>query len=386
MTRFTLASLATLCLLASVAGAATVATAAEPMTMAGLEGPTWQLHELAVDGALQTVPDDVIATLHMADGGVGGSGGCNAYFGDYVIDGDALTFGPIGSTQMFCEGPPGEIEAAFFANLLLVASWASDGMTVTMSDADGNAVLTFAAALEPPMPADGIEGLTWLLQEQAVDGTLTAPPEGVIVSLILEGGSAGGSGGCNAYFASYELDGSAVSFSEIGSTMMFCEGAPGEVEAAYFTNLALVASWASDGFALTLSDADGNAILTFQPAPAVSIVGSWVALGINNGNEAVVTSEITAEVTATFGAEGDLTGNDGCNDYFTTYEVDGEAIAISDAIGSTRMACASDELAEQSAQYFAALVAATAWSTNVTGALELRDDSGALQVSFLPAE
>jgi hypothetical protein len=46
------------------------------------------------------------------------------------------------------------------------------------------------------------------------------------------------------------------------------------------------------------------------------------------------------------------------------------------------MACASDELSEQSAPYFAALVAATTWSVDPSGRLELRDDSGALQVSY----
>ena len=49
------------------------------------------------------------------------------------------------------------------------------------------------------------------------------------------------------------------------------------------------------------------------------------------------------------------------------------------------MACASDELSEQSAQYFAALVAATTWSVGPSGNLELRDASGALQVIYAPA-
>ena len=62
-----------------------------------------------------------------------------------------------------------------------------------------------------------------------------------------------------------------------------------------------------------------------------------------------------------------------------------DSIAISDQIGATEMACASDELAEQSQQYYAALAAATTWSVGVSGRLELRDDGGALQVSYAPA-
>jgi heat shock protein HslJ len=201
----------------------------------------------------------------------------------------------------------------------------------------------------------------------------------------MTGGSAGGTGGCNTYFADYTLDGTSLSFGPVGSTQMFCEGPGSEVETAYFANLALVTSWASDGSTLTLSDADGNLLLAYGAAPAASVVGGWVALGINNGAEAVVTTEITPQVTAIFDADGTLRGFDGCNDYSTTYTLDGSAISISDAIVTTRMACASDELSEQSAQYAAALVAATTWELDPRGNLELRDDSGALQVSFSPA-
>ncbi len=98
-----------------------------------------------------------------------------------------------------------------------------------------------------------------------------------------------------------------------------------------------------------------------------------------------MTSDTTPQVTAVFDAEGRLTGFDGCNDYFTNYTIDGDQISISDAIGSTRMACESDALSEQSQQYYAALVAATTWSVSPNGVLELRDGNGALQVSYTAA-
>jgi heat shock protein HslJ len=236
-----------------------------------------------------------------------------------------------------------------------------------------------------PLPADGVQGVTWRLSEQIVDGAMTAVPEEVLATLVLEAGNAGGNGGCNAWFATYAMDGASITFGPIGSTMMACEGPGGDTEAAYFANLEMVAAWASDGGSLTLSDADGNAVVVFEPAPLVGVVGGWVALGINNGADAVVTTDLTSMVTAIFDADGTLHGNDGCNDYSTTYTLDGDAISISDAIVTTRMACASEELSEQSAQYFAALVASTTWAFDPTGNLELRDDSGALQVNYAPA-
>ena len=83
---------------------------------------------------------------------------------------------------------------------------------------------------------------------------------------------------------------------------------------------------------------------------------------------------------------GDLSGNDGCNDYATTYEANGADISIATPAGMTRAACPRDELADQSSRYFAALEAATTWTVTDTGVLELRDEDGSLQVSYLLAD
>jgi heat shock protein HslJ len=267
--------------------------------------------------------------------------------------------------------------AATVAALTLVAS--IGGATLAADE-------TEAEASMDPIGVFSIEGMTWLLTSQVVDGAMTPVPDGVTVSLTMEDGAAGGSGGCNTYFATYEIDGFDVSFSGIGSTLMACEGAGGDVETAYLANLGLVATYQSGGIQMALKDSDGDFLLEFDLAPLPTIEGDWVAQGLNNGSEAVVSSETTSAITASFSADGQLTGNDGCNDYFTAYELDGDAITIAPEIGSTRMACLDDALAEQSQQYYAALVAATNWSVDAQGALELRDDGGALQVRFSPAE
>jgi heat shock protein HslJ len=231
-----------------------------------------------------------------------------------------------------------------------------------------------------------IEGLTWLLTSQVVDSEMTPVPERVLISLRMEGGDAGGSGGCNSYFTSYTLDGFELTFGPVGSTMMACLPPLMDAEQAYFANLSQVAAYQSGGIQMALLDADGEFLLEFDLAPEATVVGSWVATGINNQAEAVVTQEITSEVTAEFSADGDLTGFDGCNSYFTSYVIDGESITIDPAIGQTMMACPSEELAEQSQQYIAALANASVWSVDAAGALELRDADGALQVSYVPAE
>lgn len=252
-----------------------------------------------------------------------------------------------------------------------------------------------AAQEAEPEPEDqlvgvySIEGITWLLRSQAIDGELVPVPDQVTVSLLMEDGRAVGTGGCNSYFTSYELDGFDVTFGEIGSTLMACLPAVMDLEQAYFANLGQVASYQSGGIQMAFLDADANFILEFDAAPAASVVGSWVATNINNQkgeNAGVVSSAVTSLITAEFSPDGDLTGSDGCNDYFTTYVVEGDSISISDAIGSTRMACPSDELAEQSQWYYGALVSATTWAVDASGNLELRDDGGSLQVKYAAAE
>ena len=214
-------------------------------------------------------------------------------------------------------------------------------------------------------------------------------PERLNVTLHMENGDAGGNGGCNSYFTSYEMDGFDVSFGPIGSTVMACLPAVMDVEQAFFANLSQVAAYQSGGIEMALADANGDFLLEFDLAPEATVVGSWVATGINDQqaeNAGVVSSAITSEVTAQFAPDGDVTGFDGCNNYFTTYELDGDAISIDPMVGQTRMACPSDELAEQSAWYIGALTNAAVWSVDPSGNLELRDEDGSLQVSYAPAE
>ena len=47
----------------------------------------------------------------------------------------------------------------------------------------------------------------------------------------------------------------------------------------------------------------------------------------------------TGAVTARFGGDGALTGNGGCNDYSTSYEVDGSSLTVSARIATTQRLC-----------------------------------------------
>lgn len=67
-----------------------------------LYGRTWVAEE--VEG--QPVESGVQPNLVVApDGKVTGHAGCNGYFGSVIIDGEAMSFGNLGSTKMACAEP-----------------------------------------------------------------------------------------------------------------------------------------------------------------------------------------------------------------------------------------------------------------------------------------
>jgi hypothetical protein len=69
-----------------------------------LEGGEWVLVGYGPERALIELPAGVLVTISFADDGLRGSAGCNSYFGGYQVSGDAIEVGPVGSTEMWCEG------------------------------------------------------------------------------------------------------------------------------------------------------------------------------------------------------------------------------------------------------------------------------------------
>jgi heat shock protein HslJ len=84
---------------------------------------------------------DVETNIEFKDGQVNGNVGCNGFGGSYTVSGDTITFGPIMSTMMFCEGPVGEQELGTFGVLQDETSFVLDGSTLTIISADGNSSL-----------------------------------------------------------------------------------------------------------------------------------------------------------------------------------------------------------------------------------------------------
>ena len=105
---------------------------------ASLAGTSWTLSNLDSAGVTGTAP-----TLVFTETDVNGTGGCNTFGGTYTTDGDAISFGPIASTMMACEGQSMEQETVYFAALDGANRYAVDGDALTLTGDAG--MLTFSA-------------------------------------------------------------------------------------------------------------------------------------------------------------------------------------------------------------------------------------------------
>lgn len=230
-----------------------------------------------------------------------------------------------------------------------------------------------------------LEGVRWVLVSYMNDAgeTVDALADREATAEFLADGQMGGNGSCNQYFASYTVDGDNLTIGQAGSTMMACM--PEEVmaqEAAFLAALQSAATFVIDGEQLHIMNGDGATVLTFNASQPASLTGTtWTAGSVNNGREAVSTLVAGTTITAVFAEDGKLNGSAGCNNYMTSYTLDGQNITIQPP-ASTRKLCPEPEgVMEQEAAFLSMLPQAATYTIS-GNALELRTADGALIVSF----
>jgi heat shock protein HslJ len=246
----------------------------------------------------------------------------------------------------------------------------------------GMAFLVVASLLAGCGALTSLAGTNWKL------ATLNGQPALANVSATLSFGQQGnvaGNDGCNMYSGTYTINGSQLTIKLGPSTLMACPDAVMKQATAFTTALSKTASFSLSGDKLTLKDASGKELATFNTLQPATLTGTnWQATGINTGKGSVASTATTSKSTALFGTDGKLSGNTGCNSYNTTYKTDGNKITVQSPMATTRMAC-DPALMDQEQQYLAAL-AKVATYTLSESKLELRDASGALQVSYQVAK
>ena len=228
-----------------------------------LEGSFWVLDSYYnADGEQMSVLPRTQVSAQFDGGKVSGSDGCNNYFGEYVLDGDKLTFGEgMGSTMMACEEPVMEQASSFMQALQDTASFSISGEVLTLKNEGGQALLVFTAASQE------LAGTSWQATfvnngREAMVGLITGSE---ITADFGEDGTISGSAGCNRYNGPFETEAKQIKIGPLASTMMACIEPEGvsEQEAAYLAALENATVYELRGTNLTLRDADGAAQVEF---------------------------------------------------------------------------------------------------------------------------
>lgn len=122
-------------------------------------------------------------------------------------------------------------------------------------------VLTQTATNEAGQP---LSGTAWLLE--SLDGFEVDPAIGSSLEFD-DDGAVFGNGGCNRFRGGATVDGNALEFGELASTMMACEEPNTRQEAAFHAALAATATYRIEETDLVLLNAEEAVVARLTPAP-----------------------------------------------------------------------------------------------------------------------
>ena len=223
-------------------------------------------------------------------------------------------------------------------------------------------------------------GHEWTLDASSMASLVDEVPAGAIVTIAFEDGQASGRAACNSYGGPYDAgDDGSLSFESFAVTAMACEAPLMTLESAYLEALGAVTGFGVDG-KLTLNGDEIDLTFDEEVSPvALPLVGTtWTLTTIASG-DAVSSVLNGTEVTAAFTADATVSGSAGCNRYSGSYTWTDDQLSFS-ALASTKMACADDIMAQESA--FLASMGDVASFAIEGSQLTLSDGAGALLLGF----
>lgn len=127
-----------------------------------LEATTWQLvSQRSASGETAAALPNAPATAQFAAGNLAGNTGCNSYNAAYQLSGLRLSIETPRTTLLNCGEEQMAQERALLANLAAVTSYEVTNQTLTLRDAAGRVVATFAAATSAASSASSLVGSVW---------------------------------------------------------------------------------------------------------------------------------------------------------------------------------------------------------------------------------
>ena len=102
---------------------------------------------------------------------------------------------------------------------------------------------------------------SWKLVSYGSAANQTPAAADIDTSIEFKDGRVSGNVGCNGFGGEYEVDGEMLTFDQMMSTLMFCEGPVGEQEFGTLAVLGESATYVLEGDTLTIISQDGNAVI-----------------------------------------------------------------------------------------------------------------------------
>jgi heat shock protein HslJ len=110
----------------------------------------WRLTSISTGGQPVALISGSQISLNFEQDQVSGNAGCNQYFGEYQVEGEQMTIGPLANTEMYCMEPEGlmDQEGAYLETLGQAATYQSQGAQLEIYAENGVLILVYEAA--PP--------------------------------------------------------------------------------------------------------------------------------------------------------------------------------------------------------------------------------------------
>lgn len=227
----------------------------------------WRLVELQSEsGEMAPLLDQIVVEVKFSGGKLGGTAGCNRFFGSYVLgEANQLTLGSeMGSTQMACAPEVMDQEQQYLTLLGQVAAIDRIDDHLLLQDADSMILLKFVAT-EPAT----LEDTAWEAAgiNNGKGGVVSTATTSLSTAVFAEG-QLSGTGGCNQFTATYEIEGDQITIGPAAATRMFCNEPEGitDQEQQYFEALGRARTFSLTPEKLELRDGGGALQVSFRAA------------------------------------------------------------------------------------------------------------------------
>lgn len=260
-----------------------------PAVDAELLNTQWRLSGLGDGDAIVTTGLDENIFFVLDGETISGSGGCNAFGGTLVIEGESISVGDIESTQEACEDEEvNQRELAFFTMLDNVTRYEVSRDTLNLYDAQDAllASLTVADDADVVIEDDEVveeetavqvdptllDDIIWSLVYIVVGGDALVPvPDNANPNLIFADGAVSGNAGCNQFNGPVVIEDESIDFGALALTQVACDAELTALETAVVDLLENAATYSVEDGTLELFNADGLPLALFSAAEQLTL-------------------------------------------------------------------------------------------------------------------